>query len=112
MQPFTSAICLGVERHAKPCAALNDFGASRRIILADSSRKDEGVETAERRGERPDLPHDAIDKKRDRLFRRGIPSDARNLHMSDEIPDTPSRPDLGKSARRCEHVQHRLENCP
>ena len=81
-----------VERQAKPGAAAGDFGACRRVVLANPACENESVEPAKRRRERADLAYDPVDEQVDCLFRRGV-GDARNVRMSEEIPETPRRPD-------------------
>jgi hypothetical protein len=62
-------------------------------VLADARGEHERLETAQGSDQRAQLANDAVDEKRDRLLAPGS-EEARRARMSEEIPDTPSRPDF------------------
>src|SRR5215469_4564959 len=55
-----------VDLDAEPSAALDHFGACRRVVLADAAGEDHAIEAAQGGNQRADLAADAIDEEGDR----------------------------------------------
>ena len=89
--PTAVAVGVLVDEHAQPGAARADTGAYGWRVLADTRRKHEDIDPAQRRGHRADLAGDAEHEEVHGLARMRLAGRKQGA-ISLEMPDTPNSP--------------------